>query len=69
MPVNNDFLKEKEKEELIKIFIKEMKKSIKEARKGKFNFEEQKKYIDNRFTWENTKQQWIEFDKIIGEKL
>jgi glycosyltransferase involved in cell wall biosynthesis len=69
MPVNNKTLKVKEKEDLIKGFVKEMKKAIKEQRKGKFNFEKQKEYIDNRFTWEKTKQQWIEFDKIIGEKL
>jgi glycosyltransferase involved in cell wall biosynthesis len=69
MPVDNEFFKGKEKEELIKKFTKEMKKAIKEARRGKFNFDQQKEYVDNRFTWEKTKQQWIEFDKIIGEKL
>ena len=69
MPVDNEFFKGKEKEDLIKKFTKEMKKAIKEARRGKFNFDQQKEYVDNRFTWEKTKQQWIEFDKIIGEKL
>ena len=56
---------QKNREKIIKFFTKEMKKSIKEIRKGKFDPTDQISYINNRFTWENTEKQWIEFDKYL----
>lgn len=55
----------KNRNKIIKFFTKEMKKSIKEIRKGKFDPTEQIEYINNRFTWENTEKQWLELDRYL----
>lgn len=59
-------VKELEKK-LVKIFVKEMKKAIKEIKRNKFNPLPQIEYINNRFSKENSMKQWMELDKIIGE--
>ena len=51
-PYQDEKIAEK-RNEIIKFFTKEMKKSIKEIRKGKFDPTDQINYINNRFTWEN----------------
>ena len=63
-PYEDEKILEK-RNEIIKFFTKEMKKSIKEIRKGRFDPTDQIDYINNRFTWENTEKQWIEFDKYL----
>ncbi len=55
------------KKKMVKIFTKEIKKSIKILRKGKFDPKPQIEYINNRFTEENSIKQWMELDRIIGE--
>jgi glycosyltransferase involved in cell wall biosynthesis len=55
------------REKLIKIFVKEMKKAIKEIRKNRFDPLPQIEYINNRFSKENAIDQWMELDRIIGE--
>ena len=59
-------IKESEKK-LIKIFVKEMKKAIKEIRKNKFDPNPQIEYINKRFSKDNSTKQWMELDRIIGE--
>jgi glycosyltransferase involved in cell wall biosynthesis len=63
-PKDNEGILEK-RNEIIKFFTKEMKKSIKEIRKGKFDPTDQINYINNRFTWENTEKQWLNLDKYL----
>jgi glycosyltransferase involved in cell wall biosynthesis len=63
-PYKNEDI-EKNRKKIIKFFTKEMKKSIKEIRKGKFDPTDQINYINNRFTWENTEKQWIKLDKYL----
>jgi glycosyltransferase involved in cell wall biosynthesis len=55
------------KKKMVKIFTKEIKKSIKILRKEKFDPKPQIEYINNRFTEENSIKQWMDLDKIIGE--
>jgi glycosyltransferase involved in cell wall biosynthesis len=55
------------KKKMVKIFTKEIKKSIKILRKGKFDPKPQIEYVNNTFTEENSIKQWMELDKIIGE--
>jgi glycosyltransferase involved in cell wall biosynthesis len=55
------------KKKMIKIFRKEIKRCIRVAKKGKFDPQPQIKYINDRFTEENSIKQWMELDKIIGE--
>jgi glycosyltransferase involved in cell wall biosynthesis len=63
-PKDNEGVLEK-RNEIIKFFTKEMKKSIKEIRKGRFDPTDQINYINNRFTWENTEKQWLNLDKYL----
>jgi glycosyltransferase involved in cell wall biosynthesis len=57
----------KEEKRIVNAFKKEIKKSIKEIKKGKFDPLPQIEYINNRFTKDNCKKQWMELDRIIGE--
>ena len=52
---------------MVKIFVKEMKKAIKEIRKNKFDPTPQIEYINKRFSKDNATKQWMELDRIIGE--
>jgi len=65
-PITVDDIIDNEKK-MIKIFVKEMKKAVKEIRKNKFNPEAQIEYINNRFSRENAMNQWMELDRIIGK--
>jgi len=62
-----DFEVERLEKKLVKVFVKEMKKAIKEIRKDKFDPKPQIEYINNRFSKENSIKQWAELDRIIGE--
>jgi glycosyltransferase involved in cell wall biosynthesis len=66
-PITMEDIKNNDKK-MVKIFVKEIKKAIKEIRKNKFCPVSQIEYINNRFTKENCIQQWMELDRIIGEK-
>jgi glycosyltransferase involved in cell wall biosynthesis len=57
-PKEQDLVKNK----YVKIFAKEIKKAIKEIRKGKFNPEPQIDAINKAFSWEETEKQWIAFN-------
>ena len=63
-PYEEEKIAEK-RNEIIKFFTKEMKKSIKQIRKGRFDPTDQINYINNRFTWENAEKQWLDFDKYL----
>jgi glycosyltransferase involved in cell wall biosynthesis len=65
-PITVDDVIDNEKK-IVKIFVKEMKKAIKEIRKNKFDPKPQIEYINNRFSRENAMNQWMELDRIIGE--
>jgi glycosyltransferase involved in cell wall biosynthesis len=65
-PTEIEDVKLREKD-MVKVFVKEMKKAIKEIRKNKFDPSPQIEYINNRFTKENCIKQWMELDRIIGE--
>jgi glycosyltransferase involved in cell wall biosynthesis len=62
-----DFEIERLEKKLVRIFVKEIKKAIKEIRKNKFDPKPQIEYINNRFSKENSMKQWAELDRIIGE--
>jgi glycosyltransferase involved in cell wall biosynthesis len=65
-PITIEDVKENRKKS-VKLFRKEIKKCIKIARKGKFDPGPQMEYINNRFTEQNSIDQWMELDRIIGE--
>jgi glycosyltransferase involved in cell wall biosynthesis len=65
-PITDEDISKREKE-IVKIFTKEIKKSIKIIKNKKFDPKEQIEYINNRFTEKNAENQWLQLDKIIGE--
>lgn len=57
----------KNEKKMIKIFVKEMKKAIREIKKNKFDPTLQIEYVNGRFNKKNAISQWMKLDKIIGE--
>jgi glycosyltransferase involved in cell wall biosynthesis len=56
------------RDEIVDIFVKEMKAGIHKIRKNKFDPSKQIKAINSRFTWENAEKQWLKLDNYL-EKL
>jgi len=58
-------LQEKVKEQYTKKIYKEMKKAIKEVRKGSFNPQNQIASVKQAYGWETVRQQWIDLNSIL----
>jgi glycosyltransferase involved in cell wall biosynthesis len=49
----------------IKVFAKRLEKAIKQVKSGEWNPEEQIKYINDNYSWEAVKQEWIKFHELL----
>lgn len=56
------------RDKIVKTFTKEMKKSIKLIRSGKFNPDKQINAVNKRFSHENSLQQWLKLDEYLTSK-
>jgi glycosyltransferase involved in cell wall biosynthesis len=48
-----------------KVFAKRLEKAIKQVKSGEWNPEKQIKYVNNNYSWEAVKQEWIKFHKLL----